>query len=867
MVYKVYDDFSDNITNNTDLGHSNTITLSAENGSKIELPDSSYVTDSDISRDGVDLVLETSEGTVVVEGYFASEPTPHLTSPEGMTLTPSLVNSFASGDNQYASSGQSANDVSPVGAIQEISGQATVTRLDGTVETAGIGTPIYQGDIIETDEDGAVNIMFIDETTFAVSEDARLAIDEYVFDPATQTGTTNFSVLKGVFVFTSGLIGREDPDDVMINTPSGSIGIRGTIIAGDVDNGEITVIEGAIVLYDFSGNTLTLSNQYETARFNPSESSIDHIGELEAGDVGSRFMSVSTVAADLFSSIEDSAAETSQDNAPQTQEATDKNPDKEASVTDNIDEQQQDAHQETAQNGDTQNSDTVADQTTIQTTIVTSDDITGSGLETVVTTVLNTDDNKDITTQLTPSGKSIAPTDDSNIGDITTPQLITPFTITVTKLTFTEPSGTTGGQVVARVTGNFTSLTKMKLLGISNNFYDITREDANNFLISVKAGVQIDAENPFGLYIGATNSSGATKIAQKIDLDIINIDEPITYDSALTPISSGTDNYFSGSQNTVLNYDISQNFNDPENQIVSYSFFGGAPTHADLSSATIDNNGNISFILDNSVTTDSSFTFIVEATDINSNNILQGFTFDIYGQTTTSSTIFTNSQTYTGNDENITIAANNIKVFSDIDNSNNTVNVGGTDAYIKTGAGDDTIMLNSGSTGYNAYGDLGIDVFKISEIQGKSYGGDGNDIFVIETTGALSQLQSSSAGTVINGGTGTDIIKFNTAGTIDFSAISGAGGSIVFMDTINTDNGSGNIINLSYSDVINISDNNVIKINMDSNDTLNFNNDSPSGNSFYNVSNINSNGENYDIYTDGIVTLLVDTEATNVTGL
>ena len=75
-----------------------------------------------------------------------------------------------------------------------------------------------------------------------------------------QTKAQDFSVLKGVFVFTSGLIGREDPDDVNIDTPSGSIGIRGTIIAGDTNSGEITVVEGAIVLRDFAGNEMTLAD-------------------------------------------------------------------------------------------------------------------------------------------------------------------------------------------------------------------------------------------------------------------------------------------------------------------------------------------------------------------------------------------------------------------------------------------------------------------------------------------------------------------------------------------------------------------------------------------------------------------------------
>jgi hypothetical protein len=281
-------------------------------GERVELPDATFVRDADLSRDGMNLVLEAPDGSVVViEGYFAAVPAPMLFAPDGSALTPALVHSFVAEPLQYADAtgGATATDESPVGAVQEVSGTATVTHLDGTVETIQIGTKIFQGDIVETDAKGAVNIAFIDETTFAVSEDARLAIDEYVYDPSTQSGSTNFSVLKGVFVFTSGMIGREDPDDVQIETPVGSIGIRGTIIAGNVTSGEITVVEGAIVLKDLSGHEMTLANQFETARFNASTNQIDHMGQVAASQIVQNFSSIATVSPQLFSSINDSAKE------------------------------------------------------------------------------------------------------------------------------------------------------------------------------------------------------------------------------------------------------------------------------------------------------------------------------------------------------------------------------------------------------------------------------------------------------------------------------------------------------------------------------------------------------------------------------
>ncbi len=297
-----------------------TTTLNAEAGDRLALPSSDFIADAKMTRDGDDLVLQNSHGeTVVIGGYFSADPAPLLTSPDGSVLTPKLVDSFLSSGNEYAARA-TANDESPVGAVQEVKGHATVTHADGTKETVTIGTAIYQGDVIETDGQGAVNITFIDETTMAVSENARFAVDNYNYDPATESGTTNFSVLRGLFVFTSGLIGRDDPDDVKIETPVGSIGIRGTIIAGQINpHGEsnITVLEGAIVVTNGMGQT-TLSHAFETVKVMGYDVPMHEMGVVPAHDIMTRFGTVSTVAPTLFTSINDSAAEQphSQGNAP-----------------------------------------------------------------------------------------------------------------------------------------------------------------------------------------------------------------------------------------------------------------------------------------------------------------------------------------------------------------------------------------------------------------------------------------------------------------------------------------------------------------------------------------------------------------------
>jgi len=295
-----------------------TLTFQADGQAKIELPSHALIADATITRDGNDLVLHAPDGTTaVIEGYYTADPAPLLQSSDGAVLTPNLVESFAKSSAEFAAN-NTANDASPVGAVEEIKGEATVTHANGTVETIVSGTPIYEGDIVETKADGAVNISFIDETTMAISQNARMAIDHYAFDPASENGTTHFSVLRGLFVFTSGLIGREDPDHVKIETPVGSIGIRGTIIAGDINPGgvsNVSVLEGAIVVTNGSMDT-TLSHQFETVRLGSYNDPMHALGVVPAAEISTKFASVGTVLPSLFSVIHEAVHE-QQSHTPQ----------------------------------------------------------------------------------------------------------------------------------------------------------------------------------------------------------------------------------------------------------------------------------------------------------------------------------------------------------------------------------------------------------------------------------------------------------------------------------------------------------------------------------------------------------------------
>ena len=122
------------------------------------------------------------------------------------------------------------------------------------------GDPVFQGDVVETGDGAAINLLFVDETTFALGDQARLALDEMVYNPASKQGSSAFSILKGVFVFTSGQIAQTDNTKMTVTTPVATIGIRGTKVAGEVappgQESRFTVIDGEIAVVTGDGVVL-----------------------------------------------------------------------------------------------------------------------------------------------------------------------------------------------------------------------------------------------------------------------------------------------------------------------------------------------------------------------------------------------------------------------------------------------------------------------------------------------------------------------------------------------------------------------------------------------------------------------------------
>jgi hypothetical protein len=126
-----------------------------------------------------------------------------------------------------------AEDV--IGNVSAVTGDAYAVNDDGSRVDLALKSPIFQNQTVVTGKDGKVQIIFVDNSIFTISANTELLIDEYVYDPKTEQGTSIMNATKGVFKFVTGKIAKNNRDEVKVNTPFATIGVRGSggIIAVD----------------------------------------------------------------------------------------------------------------------------------------------------------------------------------------------------------------------------------------------------------------------------------------------------------------------------------------------------------------------------------------------------------------------------------------------------------------------------------------------------------------------------------------------------------------------------------------------------------------------------------------------------------
>jgi hypothetical protein len=116
---------------------------------------------------------------------------------------------------------------SPVGTIKTVTGTASIVRAQ-KVLPAKTGDRIFEGDTLRTGKDGSLGTILEDETSLSLGPNSEIVISEFAFAPAKGKLSIVTRMVKGTAAYISGVIGKMSPQSVRFETPSASVGVRGT---------------------------------------------------------------------------------------------------------------------------------------------------------------------------------------------------------------------------------------------------------------------------------------------------------------------------------------------------------------------------------------------------------------------------------------------------------------------------------------------------------------------------------------------------------------------------------------------------------------------------------------------------------------
>ena len=116
-----------------------------------------------------------------------------------------------------------------VGRFQIVSGDVQIVTPDKKSRPAARGDLVNEGDTIVTGRTGAALLRMSDDGIIAMRADTTIVIDTYRWE-GKEDGTERsvLSLVKGGFRAITGVIGRTNKSQYLINTTTATIGIRGT---------------------------------------------------------------------------------------------------------------------------------------------------------------------------------------------------------------------------------------------------------------------------------------------------------------------------------------------------------------------------------------------------------------------------------------------------------------------------------------------------------------------------------------------------------------------------------------------------------------------------------------------------------------
>ncbi|UGY19286.1 VCBS domain-containing protein [Bradyrhizobium septentrionale] len=210
--------------------HVDSVSTHAPRGA-ITVDDGQLLFTGDFKRTGLDLVIAKDDRELVLHDYFKGEKRAALASPDGAHLTGDLVNALT-GYTQYAQAGGAAEPAKIIGHVTKLTGSATAVR-NGVAIVLNQGDNVNKGDVVQSGSDSTLGITFIDGTVFGLGPNAKMVLNEMIYDPNGSSNSSLMSLVSGTISFVAGATAKHG--DMKVDTPVATMGIRGTAVLVEID--------------------------------------------------------------------------------------------------------------------------------------------------------------------------------------------------------------------------------------------------------------------------------------------------------------------------------------------------------------------------------------------------------------------------------------------------------------------------------------------------------------------------------------------------------------------------------------------------------------------------------------------------------
>jgi hypothetical protein len=113
----------------------------------------------------------------------------------------------------------------PIGNVATLTGSATVTRNKAASQLK-LQDDIFLNDVLQTAANSTLGVTFNDATTFNLTANAQITVDNYVYEDGGKQNAALFDVARGTVAFVAAAVAHSG--DMKISTPTATLGIRGT---------------------------------------------------------------------------------------------------------------------------------------------------------------------------------------------------------------------------------------------------------------------------------------------------------------------------------------------------------------------------------------------------------------------------------------------------------------------------------------------------------------------------------------------------------------------------------------------------------------------------------------------------------------